>query len=216
MVKFERSYRKMNTKSILLAYATRYGSTQEVAEVITATLREAELEVDIQPTQEVKTLDNYAAVVLGAAIYNAKWHPDAHKFLSQHQESLKQRSVAIFALGPLSTNDTAMRRSRRQLEKELEKYHWLKPVALEMFVGKIDPAKLGFFERLVTTASDLRDWEAIRAWANALPAQFQPDDAPPVTRFAGAGAGEDLPRAQARRTAKGGIHNENGCYAKGN
>ena len=166
----------MNTRSILLAYASRYGSTQEVAETITAALREARLEVDIQPMQEVKTLDDYAAVVLGAAIYNARWHPDAHHFLSQYQETLKKRPVAIFALGPLSTGNAAMLRSRRQLDGELKKYPWLKPVALEMFVGKLNPSKLGFFERLGTTASDHRDWEAIRAWANALPAQLQHDE----------------------------------------
>ena len=163
----------MNTKSILLAYATRYGSTQQVAETIAAALRAAGLEVDVQPMQDVKALEHYDAVVLGAAIYNARWHPDAHQFLSQHQEALRQRPVAIFALGPLSTGDAAMRRSRRQLDKELEKYPWLKPVAVEMLVGKMDPAKLGFFEKLMSTASDHRDWEAIRAWANALPAQIQ-------------------------------------------
>ena len=166
----------MNTRSILLAYATRYGSTQEVAESITAALRQAGYEVDIQPMQEVKTLENYDAVVLGAAIYNARWHPNAHQFLSQHQEALRQRPVAIFALGPLSTSVAAMQRSRRQLDKELEKYPWLKPLTLEMFVGKIDPSKLGFFERLGTRASDHRNWEAIRAWANALPSQLQHDE----------------------------------------
>ena len=167
----------MNTKSILLAYATRYGSTQEVAETITAALRKVGLEVDIQPMQEVRTLDTYDAVVLGAAIYNAKWHSDAHQFLSQHQEALRQRLVVIFALGPLSNSDTAMRNSRRQLDKELAKYPWLKPVAVEIFAGKYDPSKpgLGFFERLLP-ASDHRDWEAIRAWAATLPAQLQHDE----------------------------------------
>ena len=166
----------MNTKSILLAYATRYGSTQEVAEAIAAVLRDAGLEADIQPMQEVKTLDSHDAVVLGAAIYNTKWHPDAHQFLSQYQETLRQRPVAIFALGPVATGDAPMHRSRRQLDKELEQYPWLKPVAVEMFVGKIDPAKLGFFDRLLTPASDHRDWAAIRAWASALPAQLQHDE----------------------------------------
>jgi menaquinone-dependent protoporphyrinogen oxidase len=166
----------MNTKSILLTYATRYGSTQEVAEAIAAILRGAGLNVDLQPMQEVKTLDSYDAVVLGAAIYNAKWNADAHQFLSQHQEALRQRPVAVFALGPLSTSDAAMVRSRRQLDKELERYPWLKPVTVGMFVGKYDPAKpgLGFFERLMP-ASDHRDWNAIRAWANALVTQLKHD-----------------------------------------
>lgn len=163
----------MNTRAILLAYATRYGSTQEVAETVAAELRKAGLQVEIQPMRDVRTLDNYDAVVLGAAIYNTRWHPDAHRFLSQYQGILSQRPVAIFALGPLSTGDGAMQRSRRQLDKELEKYPWLKPVALEMFVGKMDPSKLGFFDRLGATASDHRDWDAIRAWANALPAQLE-------------------------------------------
>ncbi len=66
-----------------------------------------------------------------------------------------------------------MQRSRRQLDRELEKYRWLKPVAVEMFVGKLDPAKVGFFERVLSTASDLRDWGAIRARANALAARLQ-------------------------------------------
>ena len=158
----------MNTKSILLAYASRYGSTQEVAESIAAELRQGGLEVELQPVQEVKTLDSYDAVVLGAAIYNARWHPDAHQFLSGHQEALWKRPLAIFALGPLSTGEAAMQRSRRQLDKELQKYPRLEPLAIEMFVGKMDPAKLGFFDRLMTPASDHRDWQAIRLWAKAL------------------------------------------------
>ena len=166
----------MNTRSILLAYASRYGSTQEVAETIAAELRKGGLEVDIQPMQEVRTLENYAAVVLGAALYNTRWHPDAHQFLSQHQEALKQRPVAIFTLGPVTTGRAAKKVSRRQLDKELEKYPWLKPVAVEIFVGKYDPSKLGFFERLFSTASDHREWDAIRAWADALPAQLQQDE----------------------------------------
>ena len=166
----------MNKKTVLLAYASRFGSTQEVAESVTAELRQAGFEVDIQPMQEVKTLANYDAVVLGAAIYNAKWNPEAHSFLSQHQEVLGQRPVAIFTLGPLSASDTAKRNSRRQLDLELAKYPWLKPVAVEIFAGKYDPSKpgMGFFEKFLP-ARDHRNWDAIRAWAHALPVQLQHD-----------------------------------------
>jgi menaquinone-dependent protoporphyrinogen oxidase len=124
--------------------------------------------------QEVKRLDNYDAIVLGAAIYSNRWHPDAHQFLSQHQEVLSQQPVVIFALGPLSTSEAAKRNSRRQLDSELAKYPWLKPVAVEVFAGKYDPSKpgMGFFDRLLP-ARDHRNWDAIRAWANALTAQLQ-------------------------------------------
>jgi menaquinone-dependent protoporphyrinogen oxidase len=84
----------------------------------------------------------------------------------------------VFALGPLSASNAAMLRSRRQLDRELEKYPWLKPVALEMFAGKYDPAKpgLSFFERFVP-ASDHRNWAAIRIWASALPARLRLEEA---------------------------------------
>lgn len=164
----------MNTRSILLAYATRFGSTQEVVESIGAEMRKAGLKVDIQLMQDVKGLEVYDAVVLGAAIYNARWHPEAHRFLSQHQEALALRPVAIFALGPLSTSEVAMQRSRRQLDKELEKYRWLKPATVEVFIGKIDRSKMGFFDRITSPATtDHMNWEAIRLWTRTLPEQLQ-------------------------------------------
>lgn len=164
----------MNANSVLLAYATRFGSTQEVAEAVAVTLREAGLKVDLRLMREVESLDQYEAVVLGAAIYNTKWHAEAHQFLARHHEALMHRPVAIFTLGPMSSSASAKRNSRRQLDKELAKYPWLKPVAVEVFAGKYDPKKpgMGFFERLLP-ARDYRDWEAIRAWASALPAQLQ-------------------------------------------
>jgi menaquinone-dependent protoporphyrinogen oxidase len=163
----------MNTKSILLAYASRFGSTQEVAATIATTLRENGLEVDLQPMQEVKSLDRYDAVVLGAAIYNAKWNAAAHQFVSRHQDVLAKLPVATFTLGPLSGSEAAKRNSRHQLDMELAKYPWLKLVAVEIFAGKYDSSKpgLNFFERFLP-ARDYRNWDAIRAWANELSAQL--------------------------------------------
>jgi menaquinone-dependent protoporphyrinogen oxidase len=159
--------------SVLVAYATRYGSTQEVAEAIAATLREHTLEVEVQPASEVRALDRYSAVVLGAALYSGRWHGDAIKFLKRHRTALSERTVAIFALGPRSAAEEERRGSREQLDRGLAKASWLAPVAIEVFGGVIDPAKLRFpFNRM--PASDARDWTAIRAWASDLAAQFQP------------------------------------------
>ncbi|RIK39783.1 MAG: flavodoxin, partial [Chloroflexi bacterium] len=86
--------------SILVTYASRYGSTKEVAEVVAATLREQGLTVELLPMRQVTALADYAAVVLGAPLYIGSWQKDAQKFLTQHREALTQRPVAIFTLGP--------------------------------------------------------------------------------------------------------------------
>lgn len=165
--------------SILVAYATRYGSTQEVAEVVATTLREKGLEVAIQPMRDILSLEGYHAVVLGAALYMNHWHKDALHFLSRYYEALTERPVAIFALGPIHTDEKEWQGAREQLDKELEKFPWLTPIALEIFGGKFDPAKLRFPYNLLPglknmPVSDVRDWTAIRAWASDLATKLQP------------------------------------------
>jgi menaquinone-dependent protoporphyrinogen oxidase len=163
--------------SVLVAYATRHGSTQEVAETIAATLREYGLQVDIQPMQEVQTLDQYNAIVLGTPIYMCIFHRDATHFLEQHRSVLTTRPVAIFALGALHADEETL--AREQLDKELAKFPWLTVQATAVFGGRFDPANLDYPLNLMAPlrnmpVSDMRDWKAIRAWASDLAAQFQP------------------------------------------
>ena len=159
--------------SVLVAYATKYGSTQEVAEAVAAALRESGLKVDIQPAREVRSLEGYDAVVLGAALYMYKWHKDALHFLSRHRKALSEKPVAAFALGPVRNprEEKEWQNSRAQLDKELAKYSWLKPVAIEILGGKFDPKKLTFPMNKFAgkePASDARDWTAIPTWAGNI------------------------------------------------
>jgi menaquinone-dependent protoporphyrinogen oxidase len=163
----------------LVGYATRYGSTQEVAEAVAATLHECGLAVDVQPLRQVRALAGYSAVVVGAPLYMFRWHKDARRFLSRHRQALTERPVAIFALGPVHDphDEEEWQNSRAQLDKELANFPWLSPVALEIFGGKYDPEKLRFPISLFAgsePASDLRDWTAIRAWASSLSAKLEP------------------------------------------
>ncbi len=115
---------------------------------------------------------------MGALLYMFRWHKDARRFVARHREALMERPVAIFVLGPFHTDEQEWQGSREQLEKELAKFPWLTSVALELFGGKFDPAKLRFpynlpaLKRMPT--SDIRDWTAIRAWAITLATELQP------------------------------------------
>lgn len=166
-------------EKILVAYATRYGSTREVAEAVTQTLRQNELAVDLEPARNVKTLTGYSAVVLGAPQYIFHWHKDAFRFLSRHQKALQERPVAVFTMGPLSEKDEDWQNVREYFQKDLAKYPWFAPIAVEVFGGKFDPSKLTFPYTLIPAmknmpVSDIRDWDAIRDWAEGLVPQLQP------------------------------------------
>ncbi len=159
--------------SVLVGYATSYGSTQEVAEVVASTLDEGEYKVDLLPMRDVNTLAGYNAVVIGAPLFIFRWHKDAHRFLKRHRKELMERPVAIFALGPIQDpyNEKEWQDSNAQLDKELAKYPWLTPVDREMFGGKYDPKVLRFPLKMFAgnePASDIRDWKAISTWASSL------------------------------------------------
>lgn len=170
----------MNSK-ILIAYASTHGSTQEVAEEIASTLRGDGLDVDLVPARDVRSLDGYQAVVLGAPLYMFRLHKDAPGFLNRHRKALSGGlPVAIFAGGPFGAGDGAeWHKVRENLNAELAKVSWFKPVSVELIGGKFDPEKLKFPWNLIPALkqmqySDLRDWDAIRAWASSLAAIFQP------------------------------------------
>ncbi len=170
---------------VLVAYASTHGSTREVAEAVTATLRDHGLTVDLQPARDVRTLAGYGAVVLGAPLYMFHLHKDAPRFLSRHQKALAGLPVAVFAGGPFGEEAGApadgkeWQEVRKNLDQELAKFPWLKPVAVEVIGGKFDPSTLRFPWNLIPALrrmppSDLRDWDAIRGWASMVAGQLQP------------------------------------------
>jgi menaquinone-dependent protoporphyrinogen IX oxidase len=77
--------------SIPVAYTARRCLPQEVAKTIICILRGSVLEVDIRPVREVRTLDDYDAVVLYAAICSTRRYANAQQFLSQHPIALARQ-----------------------------------------------------------------------------------------------------------------------------
>ena len=165
-------------EKVLVTYATKYGSTQEVAEAIAEVFKERGVPVDLQPVRTVRSLEDYRAVVLGAPLYIGRWLKDAQRFLLQHEKALSERRVALFTLGPAKPDESDWQEARTQLDKELADHPKFQPEIVELFGGMFDPAKLRFPDSLFGKmaggggAMDARDWLAIRAWANRIADQW--------------------------------------------
>jgi menaquinone-dependent protoporphyrinogen oxidase len=148
---------------ILVTYASRYGSTREVADSIAATLHGRLLPVEVRPAAEVETLEGYDGVVLGGGIYMGRWHRDARGFARHFADELAELPVAVFALGPVDDEPKHRLASERQFRSAVEKLPY-EPVATALFGGAVEPSRLRFpFNRM--PAADARDWDRIRGWA---------------------------------------------------
>ena len=153
---------------VLIAYATKHGSTHEVAESIAAHLADIGVEAHTLPAHRVRSMDEYRAVVLGAPLYMGRWHRDARSFLGRFRIELASRPLAVFALGPLEEDRENWESARKQLYRTLSHVPGVEPVTVGLFGGAIVPATLHFPLSHIP-AGDLRDREAIREWADRLP-----------------------------------------------
>lgn len=167
--------------TILIAYATKHGSTREVAQAIAETLHEHGLDVETLPAARVGDISPYAGAVVGGALYMGRWHPDAVEFLEQHRHALSAMPLAIFGMGPRTMEEHDAKGSREQLARAVARVPEVDPCAIATFGGVIDPQTLHFpFSRL--PASDARDWSAIRTWATDFAGVFDYGKAAPDAR----------------------------------
>ena len=157
---------------VLVAYATKHGSTAEIAYAIAEELRRQELEVECRRAGDVKTLDGYDAVVLGSAVYMKRWQPEASRFLRKHAEELAQLPFWIFSSGPFGEHPDL---SWSEPPRVVAKAEQLGVRDHVVFGGRLPVEPSGIMERALVRDtpqefSDLRDWSEIRAWATGIAA----------------------------------------------
>jgi menaquinone-dependent protoporphyrinogen oxidase len=165
------------TLPVLATYATRAGSTAEVAHTVADVLRERGLQVDLQPVTNVHSVEAYSAVAVGAPLYMGRLHREVRAFLSAHRTELTQMPVALFVLGPVQHEEKDWKGARAQLDNEMRRMPWLKPISIQLLGGKFDPAKLRFPFSIFLRGMqprDIRDWSAIRTMAGNFAASFEP------------------------------------------
>lgn len=148
---------------VLVAYASKHGSTEQVARAVGSTIRRAGHHVDVRNAKTAAGLERYDAAVLGGSLYMGRWHADARGFLREHRDALSRMPLAVFALGPLTLEDSDVAGTRRQLDRALRRAG-VEPKLVAVFGGVVEPDALRFpFSHMAKT--DARDWEAIERWA---------------------------------------------------
>ena len=168
--------------SVLVAYATRHGATQGIAERIAETLRVCGLEADLLPVEAAGDVAGYDACVIGSAVYMFHWLKAAAKFLQHNQTTLAGKPVWLFSSGPLGT-ETVDAKGRDPLvtsaPKEIgELRAAVKACDHHVFFGAFRRGKpVGFSERVVSVIpparsafpeGDFRDWHDIEQWAEGI------------------------------------------------
>jgi len=161
-------------KQVLVAYATKYGATAEIAEKIGQVLKDAGQGADVLLVKEVRDLSPYDAVVLGSAVYLAGWRKEAVKFLEKYEGELAERPVWLFSSGPAGEGDPVeLLDGWRFPEKQQPIADRIQPRDIAVFHGRVDVEKLNFLEKYMintvkSPVGDFRDWDGITAWAEAI------------------------------------------------
>lgn len=159
---------------ILVAYATKSGSTAEVAAYVGASLRRHGYTTDVRPIAQVTAPDAYEAVVVGAPMLGG-WHREASEFLRRSQAALAGVPTALFVTALTLTHPAAVLEvtpvfadpSLAQAPKDpahlsfkeshttvaaymgpVLKRAAVRPVSIGIFAGKLDYDRLDFLTRL--------------------------------------------------------------------
>lgn len=161
-------------RRVLVTYASKHGSTAEIAKRIGEVLRKAGLPADVMPVERVTNLVHYSVVILGSAVYIGRWRKEATKFLEENVEALAERKVWLFSSGPTGEGDAVELVDGKKLPDSLEYVvKRIKPQDIKVFHGVLDMSELSFIERWMikrvdAPTGDYRNWDAITAWAKSI------------------------------------------------
>ena len=159
--------------SILVAYATKYGATRDMAERIALILEQAGFRVQLSASERVASVRQFDAVIIGSSIYHDNWLLEAEELLESFHEQLAAKKVWLFSAGV-----TPELVGERQIDdwlpgtlKSLAEH--IKPQKTTLFAGKVDAETMKLDDWLVNpglrqTSEDYRDWAIIEAWARSI------------------------------------------------
>lgn len=161
----------MSTK-VLVAYATKAGSTAEIAGRIADTLQEKGHIVDLLSIDHVKSPDGYDTIILGSAARAGSVLPEVTTFVNRNQAILQEINFHMFLVCMTLKEDTED--NRKIVSAYLQPIReMIDPDCEGLFAGVMDYSKLNFFEKMLAKAlkapeGDFRKWDQIITWAEEV------------------------------------------------
>ena len=173
---------------VLIAYGSRYGSTEEIAHKIAEYLSEENIEttvVDVKKEKKWPLFDGYDGVIVGSGIKISKWIRELQQFLELRSHDLKKMKLAVYISCISIINDPEY--TQKELLEKIFKETDVEPVLYEAFGPLIDmssSSRMGFLDKIISKTvitglnndlklnldmngrNDLRDWEKIREFTN--------------------------------------------------
>lgn len=160
----------------LVTYASKSGSTRGIAERIAHRLRDGGHAAELEPVDAVHDLSRFDAVVLGSAVFNGQWMPEADAFVAEQAGELRDRAVWLFSVGTFGDDrpvlGPVMRREPRgigDLVRQVGAHDY------RVFAGVIKRsdwplASRIFYHALGGRLGDHRNWDQVEGWADQIAA----------------------------------------------
>ncbi len=164
---------------ILVAYATTHGSTAEIAKFIGQILAEHDAQVTVEAVENITSVTDYDAFVIGTPIYGGMWLTQMSHFLDTFEAELARKPVYFWiSCIRVLEQDGYQHALDNYIHKPTLEKIGVKTVAV--FAGKLKLDAIDWNERWTLSAKydgsvlpgtrddDFRDWNAIRAWASKV------------------------------------------------
>jgi menaquinone-dependent protoporphyrinogen oxidase len=170
------------TKRVLIAYGTRFGSTEEISSKFAEIMRSQGLDTTVINVKK----DKWPPLV-GSSIKIGRWTREAKKFFKKNVKALKEKSfLAVFvSSGEASYPEKYQEAKEKYVQKIITDLGFdLNKVMHEAFGGVFDlsnTSKIGWLEKKFTNMAarddessnlteneynDFRDWDQIQSFAN--------------------------------------------------
>jgi menaquinone-dependent protoporphyrinogen oxidase len=167
---------------VLVAYASKYGSTKGIAEFIGEKLVADGVPAEVRPVDSAGDLAGYDAFVVGSAVYQFHWLKEAREFVKKNRGVLSSHPVWLFSSGPTGPRPTDKKgRDLREVSAPKETGELrgsLSPRDHRVFFGAFYADRLTgtsrLFARMVPKEDqgDFRNWNEIKEWSDLIAAEL--------------------------------------------